>query len=54
MNAKDDFRIQIYWSLICLTSIDAILMFLSINRFPEFHPHGWPNQTITMKSRKEQ
>jgi len=39
MSAKDDFRMQLCWGLACLTTLDAILMFFSINCFPNFHPH---------------
>ena len=39
MDAKDDFRMQLCWDLACLTTLDAILMFFSINYFPNFHQH---------------
>ena len=39
MSAKDDFKIQLCWGLSCLTTLDAMLMFFSINCLPNFHPN---------------
>ena len=39
MNPKDDFIMQICWGLVCLIILNAILMFFTINCFPNFRPH---------------